>query len=447
MSWGAVASVAASVITSDMNSDAATEAADVQAASADTATAEEKRQYDLTRSDTLKEYDQAREDNAQWLDTGKAANKRLAKLLGLDVSDSVSSKSTTGTKGSGDKRMFSGQAVTLEDFKKFYDQPVDRDWTSEELANIEDSFNALEAEPDTETTTTTTDTVADEEDGSLLRKFSKQDLLDDAVLGATAADADVNVLKRFDKADLEADPVYQSGLQFGLDEGTKGIDARATAFGAYDSGATLKALTRFANDYGSTKADESYARYNTDMANINSRRNESYNRYNTDNTNAYNKLAAVSGTGQVATDEIGTAGATKTSTLAKAGEDKTSAVTDLTTDAGNARASGIVGSANSYSGLGSSITGATNSYKTDKLLNKLVDKKAPSTSSSSYDDFDYNYDYTLKGKEGGLLVGPKHEEGGIALEAEGGEVLIPADVVKKKGLRFFQKLIGDNRAN
>lgn len=72
---------------------------------------------------------------------------------------------------------------------------------------------------------------------------------------------DSPLLKKFGQSDLDSDVVYNSGLQFGLDEGTKALERRAAAGGGYDSGATLKALTRFANDYGSTKAGDAYGRF------------------------------------------------------------------------------------------------------------------------------------------------------------------------------------------
>ena len=95
---------------------------------------------------------------------------------------------------------------------------------------------------------------------------------------------------KFTNADMNADPVYQNGLQFGLSEGAKGINRQAAAGGSMLSGATLKALTRFGNDYGSQKA------------------NESYNRFQADNTSQFNKLASLSGAGQVATNQTSAAG-------------------------------------------------------------------------------------------------------------------------------------------
>ncbi len=73
-----------------------------------------------------------------------------------------------------------------------------------------------------------------------------------------------SLLKSFSPDDLANDTVYNSGLQFGLDNGNQAINRLAAANGGIDSGATLKALTRFGNDYGTTKAAGAYDRFNTD---------------------------------------------------------------------------------------------------------------------------------------------------------------------------------------
>jgi hypothetical protein len=72
------------------------------------------------------------------------------------------------------------------------------------------------------------------------------------------------LLDKFRQEDLDSDVVYNTGLQFGLDEGNKALNRRASAYGGYDSGATLKALTRYANDYGTTKAEGAYNRFMDD---------------------------------------------------------------------------------------------------------------------------------------------------------------------------------------
>lgn len=152
-----------------------------------------------------------------------------------------------------------------------------------------------------------------------------------------------SLLRRFSVSDFVNDPVAQSGFAFGAKEGTDAINARALAGGNYDSGATLKALTRFGNDYGSTKAEGAY------------------NRYNTDNTNIYNRLAGVSGAGQTATNAITTAGQNATNNISNSIE-----------GAGNARAAGIVGGANAWGGAMGGVSGAVNNYQSNQLLQQLI---------------------------------------------------------------------------
>jgi hypothetical protein len=51
---------------------------------------------------------------------------------------------------------------------------------------------------------------------------------------------------------------------------------------------------------------------------------------------------------------------------------------------------------------------------------------------------------------GGMVNGPSHDNGGVRvkmknggeIEVEGGEYVIPKDIVAKKGTEFFDKLIG-----
>lgn len=145
--------------------------------------------------------------------------------------------------------------------------------------------------------------------------------------------------KRFTQADMNADPVYNSGLQFGLDQGTQGINRQAAAGGSFLSGATLKALTRFGNDYGSTKA------------------NESYNRFNNDQATKYNRYAGLSGAGQQATNQV-----------SAAGQNMANQVSQNQIGAGNAQASGYVGQANALSGA---IGQGYQNYNQNKMIDML----------------------------------------------------------------------------
>jgi hypothetical protein len=158
--------------------------------------------------------------------------------------------------------------------------------------------------------------------------------------------------RKFSAQDLANDPVYNSGLKFGLDQGTQGINRQAAAGGSFLSGATLKALTKYGNDYGSTKA------------------NESYNRFNNDQTNQYNRYAGLSGAGQQATNQV-----------SAAGQNMANQVSASQQGAGNARASGYMGQANALSG---GVGQYLNYNQNQNMLNAWNAKNAAPTSAMSW---------------------------------------------------------------
>lgn len=161
---------------------------------------------------------------------------------------------------------------------------------------------------------------------------------------ATAAGGEYGDLTRdFTQDDLNNDVVYNAGLQFGLNEGNKAIERRAAAFGGYDSGATLKALTRFGNDYGETKAAGAFDRF---MNNKNS---------------LYNMLMGGAGVGQNAVNTDASSGANFASTAS-----------NLMTGAGNAQAAGIVGGANAWNNALGGVANAANTYQTNQVLDRVL---------------------------------------------------------------------------
>lgn len=169
-----------------------------------------------------------------------------------------------------------------------------------------------------------------------------------------------SLLKKFTANDLNADPVYQSGLKFGLDQGTSAINQRAIANGGYDSGATLKALTRFGNDYGTTKANESYGRFNNDQNSI------------------YSKLS-----GQ---QSLGANAATNSANMANAyGNSAAQSYGDI----GNAQAAGTVGQANAMAGAFGGIGTAIQGYQNNQIMNKILGNRG-GNSSGGYTMSDVN---------------------------------------------------------
>lgn len=309
MPWGWV-SAAGSLLGGIMGSGAASDAAAAQQAAADKATAEQRRQYDLNRA-----------DQAPFMNTGRAANSVLARKLGLG--------GTPGGGQSADARAslrssLLPQFTTTSGGGPIYG-PNDNYESGEGWAN--GIHIPREYAPG----------------ASTVDEAGLQTAMGAAGNGIDSNASDYgDLLRKFSAADMQADPVHQAGLKFGLDQGTGAINQRAIAGGGYDSGATLKALTKYANDYGSTKA------------------NESYNRYNTDQNSVYNKLAGVSGAGQQATNQVGTTG------TAISGN-----ISNLDTQAGNARSAGIMGGANAWSGALTGVGQTANTYAARNWLEKM----------------------------------------------------------------------------
>lgn len=115
------------------------------------------------------------------------------------------------------------------------------------------------------------------------------------------------------------------GYQFQVSEGTKGVVNNLAALGMKNSGSALKALTRFRTGL----ADQTYDTY-------------------------LNRLSGIAGTGQTATQNIGSLGAQATNAV----QQGLQGMGQATQDAGAARASGYVGSANAWGGA---LTGGINS--------------------------------------------------------------------------------------
>lgn len=90
----------------------------------------------------------------------------------------------------------------------------------------------------------------------------------------------------FSVDDFEKDP----GYQFRMDEGKKAIENSAASRGGLLSGATLKAIAKYGQDFASNEFGNAYNRYNNDM------------------TTRFNRLATLSGFGQTAANTIDNAG-------------------------------------------------------------------------------------------------------------------------------------------
>jgi hypothetical protein len=132
----------------------------------------------------------------------------------------------------------------------------------------------------------------------------------------------------FGMSDYQADP----GYAFRLKEGLKALDAQAAARGGMISGAALKAAGRYGQDYASNE----YA--------------NAFNRYQTNRSNQLQPLQSLMGVGQTATNATSNA----------AGAYGAAAGSNAL-QAGNALASGQVGSANAWNSAFGGVGKAFNS--------------------------------------------------------------------------------------
>lgn len=141
-----------------------------------------------------------------------------------------------------------------------------------------------------------------------------------------------NLLQPFTGDSVASEP----GYQFGLDEGMKALNNQAAARGMYGSGAAMKGLTRYAQDYAGSKF------------------NEAFNRDQATKAQQYNMLAGVSGSGQTAANQV-----------ASMGMQNAGMVGNYLTQGANAAAAGRVGGTNALLG---GIDDVASYYRLQSLL-------------------------------------------------------------------------------
>ncbi len=129
-----------------------------------------------------------------------------------------------------------------------------------------------------------------------------------------------SLAKPFSMADFQADP----GYAFRLSEGEKALERSQAARGGLLSGAAGKAML----DYGQNMGSQEYG--------------NAFDRYRAQQTDLYNRLAGISGTGQVSAGNI-----------SNAGQNAANGMGEAYANAGNAKAAGYANMANMFqTGLG-----------------------------------------------------------------------------------------------
>lgn len=135
--------------------------------------------------------------------------------------------------------------------------------------------------------------------------------------------SDPNFQHQFGMSDFQnSDP----GYNFRMQQGQQALDRSAAARGGLNSGAQMKALTQYGQDYASNEYQNAY------------------NRFEGDQTNRFNRLSSIAGMGQTAN-----------ASNAAAGSNYASQVGNNMTGAANAAGAAGIAQANAFGGALSSI--------------------------------------------------------------------------------------------
>jgi len=196
--------------------------------------------------------------------------------------------------------------------------------------------------------------TVDEEglNAAIAKYYQEQDAMDRAAESDPAYGSLLRAYRNgeefsFTGKDLASDP----GYQFGLNQGTQGIERGQASRGNFLSGAAMKELNRFNQDYAGTKFNDAYSRnlgtWNTNRA-----------AYDTNRNTIYSFLTGQSTMGQNSAAQVGTNN-----------QQTANAIGNNILGAGNAQAAGAVAGSNA---LASGLNSAVNAYNSSNNLNSAA---------------------------------------------------------------------------
>lgn len=173
----------------------------------------------------------------------------------------------------------------------------------------------------------------------------------------------------FNASQMYDDP----GYQFRLSEGIKALDRTAAARGGLLSGAQLKGISRYGQDYAANEYGNAFNRALT-----------GYNSGQQNTANSFNRLASMAGLGQTANQQLQSAG----QNFGAAGQNYASNVGNLgISSAGAYGDAGLVGAAaNSagYAGIGSSVNRLLTSPQVTNAMSNLFNQSSYGASGGAY---------------------------------------------------------------
>jgi len=244
--------IGASLLGGLFQSDSAGDAADAQAAASAASIAEQRRQYDLTRS-----------DYAPYRAVGTNALRRLGALYGVGDGGGASSSGAAGGMTEAQiRQMLAPQYTTT----------VEQPRTQFPYSPREGPDNGIWGE------LAPAQPVVNQQglDAAVQERMSQQGQQGGGVGGAQQTYND----------GLDGPIQLDTGYQFGLDQGNQALDRKIAAGGGRVSGAAIKAAQRFGTDYATTGYNAAYQR----------------------RQDRINRLSALAGIGQSATGASAQAG-------------------------------------------------------------------------------------------------------------------------------------------
>lgn len=292
---GAVAAVGGAA----MQADAASDAASAQRGAARDATNAQMRMYNQTR-----------EDQAPFRELGYAGANQLAMLLGLNPVPTDGGISQPGQEMPAIDSYDAIRRRLLPSYTSTQNVDLGNDngYQSQQVVNNAGLEQAIKAE------------LARQQNAYSIAAARQRQQQTQQQQATAKNPLFGSLLKEFTGKDLASDP----GYQFRLGEGMQALDRSASARGGMYSGAQLKGLQKYGQDFASNEFTNAF---NRNLAN---------------RQNTYNMLSGVTGTGQIATNQV-----------AQQGLATGQMIGSNMIGAGNARAS-------SYLAQGNALTNALN---------------------------------------------------------------------------------------
>lgn len=170
--------------------------------------------------------------------------------------------------------------------------------------------------------------------------------------GALSALTNGQFNQTFNPADVTSDP----GYAFRMQEGQKALERSAAARGGLQSGGTLKAISRYGQDYASNEY------------------NNAYNRFSNDQTRRFNQLSSIAGLGQNANSQLASSGMNGLNSMNSAGQNYANNVGQNMIGTANAQGAAGIAGANAWSGALSNVGRLGTDYAAMQNQNTWMDR-------------------------------------------------------------------------